>query len=88
MLEFLWESGISAVAGDMPTLNASPPRSLTYSLYHWLLVGWGCPISRYFDLDDLGFQCARLKRWTFFFTSTPLHVSLCTPLIYHWLFSF
>ncbi|KAF2186605.1 hypothetical protein K469DRAFT_572400 [Zopfia rhizophila CBS 207.26] len=80
-LEFLWESGLVAVAGDMPTLEAWPWANEEYWLHEWLLAGWGCPIGEYFDLEKLGSECKRLGKWTFFFTSTPLHVpgGVATP---------
>jgi hypothetical protein len=38
------------------------------------LSGWGLPIGELFDLRLLAETCARLKQWSFFFTSMPLYV--------------
>jgi hypothetical protein len=74
MLEYIWDSGIVAVAGDMPTLEAWPMQSEKFLLHEWLLAGWGCPIGEYFDLEKLSEKCEEAGRWSFFFSSVPLNV--------------
>ncbi|TVY91182.1 hypothetical protein LAWI1_G005621 [Lachnellula willkommii] len=74
MLEYLWDSGIVAVAGDMPTLEAWPMQSKKFLLHEWLLAGWGCPIGEYFDLEKLSEQCEKAGRWSFFFSSVPMNI--------------
>jgi hypothetical protein len=44
------------------------------SLHEVFLSGWGLPIGELFDLRLLAETCARLKQWSFFFTSMPLYV--------------
>jgi len=78
-LRFLWESGVVAVAGDMPTLEAWPWQDEDFWLHEWLLAGWGCPIGELFDLEKLAAECERLQKWSFFFSSMPLNVSLPPP---------
>jgi kynurenine formamidase len=74
-LKYIWESGVVAVAGDMPSLEAWPWQNREFFLHEWLLAGWGCPIGEYFDLDQLGEKCAEAGRWSLFFSSVPLNVS-------------
>lgn len=75
MLKWIWDNGFAAVAGDHPSVEASPFQSFEWMLHQWLLSGWGCPLGELFDLERLGEECAKRKRWTFFFTSAPLRVS-------------
>ncbi|KAF7914144.1 uncharacterized protein EAF01_000550 [Botrytis porri] len=75
VLEWLWSHEFSAAAGDQPALE-SLPFNLTnqYWMHEWLLAGWGMPIGELFDLERLGEECRKLKKWTFFFSSVPLKV--------------
>ncbi|TGO75989.1 hypothetical protein BELL_0181g00070 [Botrytis elliptica] len=75
VLEWLWSHEFSAAAGDQPALE-SLPFDLTnqYWMHEWLLAGWGMPIGELFDLERLGEECRKLKKWTFFFSSVPLKV--------------
>ena len=75
-LRWIWEKEFAAVAGDMPAFEALPFQSQTHWIHEWLLAGWGLPIGELFDLGRLAGECRRLKKWTFFFTSVPLNVSL------------
>lgn len=54
MLEYIWNSGAVAVAGDMLALEVWPMQIERFLLHEWLLAGWGCPIGEYFDLEKLG----------------------------------
>jgi len=74
-LRWIWEKEFAAVAGDMPAFEALPFQSTTHWMHEWLLAGWGMPIGELFDLEKLAGECARLKKWTFFFSSVPLNVS-------------
>lgn len=73
--KWIWEKEFAAVAGDMPAFEAIPFQSQTHWMHEWLLAGWGMPIGELFDLERLAGECARLKKWTFFFSSVPLNVS-------------
>ncbi|KAH8894569.1 hypothetical protein GQ53DRAFT_716284 [Thozetella sp. PMI_491] len=86
VLQWLWESGFSAVASDAPSFEQAPVEG------HWggndlkeqvrdggllhqvLLGGWGMPIGEMFDLDKISRVCERLGRWSFFVSSVPLNV--------------
>jgi Putative cyclase len=72
-VRWLYSQHFSAVAGDTMGFEAWPyPEDC--SLHEWLLCQWGCPIGELWDLEALGEECKRLKRWSFFFTSAPLRV--------------
>lgn len=80
MLRWIWDTGFAAVAGDMPAFETTPFQNAEYFLHEWLLAGWGVPIGELFDLERLAVECRRVKKWTFFFSSMPLHVSWTTPV--------
>jgi hypothetical protein len=75
MLRWIWENEFVAVAGDMTAFEALPFQSKEHWLHEWLLAGWGLPIGELFDLEKLAEECARLGKWSFFFSSIPLKVS-------------
>jgi hypothetical protein len=76
MVRWIWEKQFAAVAGDMIAFEAHPFQSQTHWLHEWLLAGWGMPIGELFYLEKLAKECRRLKKWSFFFSSVPLKVSL------------
>jgi kynurenine formamidase len=47
LLEWLWDSGISAVAGDAISWEVFPTPG-PVSIHEYLLAGWGCPIGKLF----------------------------------------
>ncbi|KAF8862297.1 hypothetical protein BDZ45DRAFT_671050 [Acephala macrosclerotiorum] len=73
LLEWLWDSGISAVAGDAISWEVYPTPGRV-SMHEYLLAGWGMPIGELFDLEALSQMCQSLKRWSFFLTSMPLNM--------------
>ncbi|KAH8891565.1 hypothetical protein GQ53DRAFT_687119 [Thozetella sp. PMI_491] len=73
-LRWLWDEGFAAAAGDQPSFEAWPCQDPQYMLHEWVLAGWGMPIGELFDLEELSLQCAKRKRWSFFFSSMPLRV--------------
>lgn len=73
-LQWIWEEGFAAVAGDMPSFEAWPCQNKEWHLHEWLLAGWGMPIGKLFDLEKLAHECQKRRRWTFFFSSVPLRV--------------
>jgi len=75
ILRWIWDTGFAAVAGDMPALETMPFQNAEHILHEWLLAGWGVPIGELFDLERLAVECREAKKWTFFFSSMPLHVS-------------
>jgi len=73
-LKWIWENEFAAVAGDMIAFEAVPFQSKEFWLHEWLLAGWGLPIGELFDLEALATECRKLGKWSFFFSSVPLHV--------------
>ncbi|KAL1854508.1 hypothetical protein VTK73DRAFT_8730 [Phialemonium thermophilum] len=73
-LRWVWDQGFAAVAGDQPSMEAWPCQNTDFWLHEWFLAGWGLPIGELFDLEKLSEECAKRKRWTFFFSSMPLRV--------------
>lgn len=43
-------------------------------IHDWCLALLGMPIGELWDLEALATECKKQKRWTFFLTSSPLHV--------------
>jgi len=75
ILKWLWDSGIVAAAADCPSLEAWPlPPDHPDTLHYNLLPGWGMPIGEFFDLESLAKECKKAGKWSFFFTSMPLHM--------------
>lgn len=75
MLRWIWDRGFAAVAGDMPAWEAWPCQDRRFCLHEWLLAGWGLPIGELFNLETLAAECAKEKKWSFFFSSVPLNVN-------------
>ncbi|PVH84448.1 hypothetical protein DL98DRAFT_453249 [Cadophora sp. DSE1049] len=73
VLEWLWDSGISAVAGDAISWEVFPTPG-AISVHEYLLAGWGMPIGELFDLEALSKACQELNRYSFFITSMPLNM--------------
>jgi len=73
VLEWLWDSGMAAVAGDAISWEVFPQQG-EISLHEYLLAGWGCPIGEIFDLEALAKTCKELGRYSFFITSMPLNM--------------
>lgn len=57
-------------------MEAWPCQNTEFWLHEWLLAGWGMPIGELFDLEQLSEECKKRERWSFFFSSMPLKVSL------------
>jgi kynurenine formamidase len=70
MVEWLHDCYFAAVAGDAPSFEAWPTKH-GYFLHEYLLALWGVPIGEMLDLERLSRRCQELKRWKFFFTSSP-----------------
>ncbi|MGA2410220.1 MAG: cyclase family protein [Candidatus Binataceae bacterium] len=78
--QWLWDSGIAAVASDAPGLEAIPPprpadpsESADFLHFH-MLSYFGMPIGEMWDLEGLAEDCASDRRYDFFFTSAPLNI--------------
>jgi kynurenine formamidase len=75
-LRWLWEHRLAAVAGDHTSFEAWPCQDERFLLHKWLLSGCGLPMGELFDLEKLSEECAKGKRWSFFFSSVLLYVSV------------
>jgi len=73
MKRFLWNNHFAAIASDQPALESwpAPPGKL---LHQTILGLWGMPLGEFFDLEKLSQTCAETGRYTFFFSSWPLHI--------------
>jgi len=74
MKKFLWNNHFAAVASDQPALERWPTPEGTPHMHQTLLGLWGMPIGEMFDLEKLSEVCAETGRYTFFFSSWPLHI--------------
>ncbi|KAK4934478.1 hypothetical protein LTR10_024269 [Elasticomyces elasticus] len=80
MAQWIWDSGISACAGDAVGWEKVPADTSAEAgldgmiLHELMLGGWGMPIGEMFDLEALAKECKKQNRWSFFFTSAPLHI--------------
>ena len=74
--EWLWDSGVAAVAADNPAVEATPTTALPYdSLHYATLPLLGIPLGELFVLDALAEDCATDRRYTGLITSAPLNVN-------------
>jgi hypothetical protein len=73
MWEFLWDSGVAAVASDSVTVEAWPLREGAPSL-HLAIARLGLVLGEMFDLDALAEDCAATGVFEFFFVSAPLNL--------------
>ncbi|WP_020659954.1 cyclase family protein [Amycolatopsis benzoatilytica] len=75
ILEWLWDNGISAVAADVPALEALPFDNLHLEgfLHFRLIALLGMAVGEMFCLDRLAEYCHENGRCTGLFTSAPLH---------------
>jgi kynurenine formamidase len=71
--EWLWDNHFSAVASDSPALEPLPGQSQDMLHFH-LLAFFGMPIGEMWNLEDLGDDCAKDRRYEFFITSAPLNI--------------
>lgn len=71
---WLWDHRVSAAAADNPALETLRVRREEGFLHRRILALLGMPIGEFFALDELAEACAREQRWSFLFTSAPLHL--------------
>ncbi|OAG42762.1 hypothetical protein AYO21_03045 [Fonsecaea monophora] len=72
---WMYDQHFAAHVGDTVAFEAWPPSpAREYSFHNWSLVWWGTPLGELWDLEGLAGTCERHGRWSFFFTSAPLHV--------------
>ncbi len=73
MAEFLWDSGVVAIAADNPAVEFYPHPS-TESLHVRLIPLLGFAIGEFFRFGPLAEDCARDGVYSCFFASVPLNV--------------
>ncbi|KAJ3915621.1 hypothetical protein F5877DRAFT_48234 [Lentinula edodes] len=80
MKRFLWNNHFAAIASDQPALERWPTGEGTPHM-HQVMVSqplthslWGMPIGEMFDVEQLSQVCAKMGRYTFFFSSWPLAI--------------
>jgi kynurenine formamidase len=73
MVEFLWDSHISAVASDTVGVEVLGPES-DFRLHQALLPLLGMPLGELWALADLAADCERDGRYCFLLVSVPLHL--------------
>ncbi|WP_322796743.1 cyclase family protein [Tepidiforma sp.] len=74
MAEYLWNRHFAAIAGDLPSLEAWPPRREHGGFLHeWLLGMFGMAIGELWDLSRLAADCAADGRYEAFLVSAPLN---------------
>lgn len=81
LLKFLWDNKIAAIGGDSRSFEVWPCTEEKWHLHEWLLAGWGLPIGELFYLETLAELSGTLKRYTFFFSSSPMNASGPSPPI-------
>lgn len=79
MLEYLWDSQISAVASDNPAVEELPfdlsPEAWPFGFLHQCLIGQlGLALGELWWLHDLAEACRRHSRYEMFLTAAPLHL--------------
>ncbi|EKM74941.1 hypothetical protein AGABI1DRAFT_123433 [Agaricus bisporus var. burnettii JB137-S8] len=72
-VRWFWDHHFAAVAADTPSFEARPTVQ-NWDLHEYLLSLWGTPIGELFDLEELAKTCKSLNRYSFFVTSSPLHL--------------
>jgi len=74
MAEFLWDSGVAAIATDNPAVEVVPGSREAGSLHRRLIPLLGFMLGELFDLDELAADCAEDGRSTCLFVAVPLNV--------------
>lgn len=76
LLEWLWNSGIAAIAADNPTLEVAPVDvEDTGGFLHYRLIPLlGFLLGELFTLDGLAEHCAEINRWHGMLVSAPLNI--------------
>lgn len=74
MAEFLWDSGVAAVAADNPAVEVIPGDPRAGSLHRRLIPLLGFALGELFRLGPLAADCAQDGRYTCMLTAVPLNV--------------
>lgn len=72
---WLHQRGVAVVGDDGANdLAPSVVPGVSHPFHQLALVAMGMPLLDNMDLDRLAAECARSKRWTFFFVAAPLRI--------------
>lgn len=72
---WIWDNQIGAVAGDQVAFECTPPPEGGFGWLHEHLLGaLGCPIGELWDTEELSRHCHESGKFTFFLTSSPIHL--------------
>lgn len=75
--EWLWDSGVAAIASDSPSVEVWPPDpdDQVFGLLHRVLLGQlGFLLGELWWLDDLAADCAQTGNHEMFLVSAPLNI--------------
>ena len=80
MARYLWDSHVSAVVSDSPSVEVWPPdwsrESRPFGFLHRMLIGsFGMGLGELWWTADLADDCRQDGRHTMFISSGPLHVA-------------
>jgi kynurenine formamidase len=77
--EFLWDSGVAALASDVPGIDPGRATQDSFdseeSIHALAMVKLGIPLGEFFVLDELAADCREDGRYEFFLTSSPMTLS-------------
>ncbi|KAF9880179.1 hypothetical protein CkaCkLH20_02133 [Colletotrichum karsti] len=74
-VRWLYDKHFAAMAGDTVAFEAWPPqKGNPFVLHEFALVWWGTPLGELWE-ESLAELCEEHKRWSFFLTSAPLHLT-------------
>lgn len=74
MAEFLWDSGVAAIAADNPAVEVVPVDPAIGSIHRRLIPLLGFALGELFSYGALAEDCRRDGRYTCFFVAAPLNV--------------
>lgn len=74
MTEFLWDSGIAAIAADNPAVEVVPAAPDSGSAHRRLIPLLGFALGEFFMLGEIAEDCRRDGRYTCMFVAVPLHL--------------
>ena len=72
--EFLWDSGISAIAADNPAVEVVPGAPESGSMHRRLIPLLGFALGEFFSLGEIAEDCAKDGRYTCMFVAVPLNL--------------
>jgi kynurenine formamidase len=74
-IKWLHDRGVAVLGGDAdPEVIPSQVEGVSAPIHQVALVAMGLPLFDECDLEDLGKEAAKRKRWVFLFTAVPLAV--------------